>query len=116
MQKFGQLIAELRKEQEILANEQARISSAIATLEDHTPSVDATKAGGVNNLVRVRVPQRHLKLSPARQRALKLQGEYMGYLRGLRPRDRQRASKVYETRGLREAVVVAKRLRKAAAR
>jgi hypothetical protein len=115
MQKFGQLIAELRKEQEILANEQARISSAIATLEDHTPSVDATKASYVTNRVRVE-RRRTLKLSPARQRALKLQGEYMGYLRGLKPRDRQRASKIYETKGLREAVVIAKRLRKAAAR
>lgn len=55
---------------------------------------------------------RRLTLSPARRAALKLQGQYMGYLRGLRPRQRSRVKQVRSNKGVRAAITFARRLSK----
>ncbi len=57
-------------------------------------------------------PARKLRLSPRRLAALKLQGTYMGYLRGLRPREKNRVKALREKHGLRAAILLAKRLGK----
>lgn len=55
-------------------------------------------------------PRRRLRLSPQRRAALKLQGQYMGYLRGLKPRQKARVKAVAAARGVRAAVAVARGL------
>lgn len=57
-------------------------------------------------------PVRRLKLSPARRAALKLQGQYMGYVRGLRPRQKTQVKAERAAKGLRAAINLAKTLAK----
>jgi hypothetical protein len=52
---------------------------------------------------------RTLKLSPARRASLKLQGQYMGYLRGLGVRQKARVKAVRTKKGIRPAIAMAKR-------
>jgi len=49
-------------------------------------------------------------LSPARRRALKLQGKYIGTIRGLKPRQRAKVKKIRETKGVQAAIAYAKRI------
>lgn len=51
-----------------------------------------------------------LKLSPQRRAALKLQGQYMGNLRNLKPRQKARVRAVRKASGLRASIRLAKRL------
>lgn len=53
---------------------------------------------------------RKLRLSPARRAALKLQGQYMGYLRTLKPRQKARVKALRATKGVRAAITLAKDL------
>ena len=55
---------------------------------------------------------RSLKLSAERRAALKLQGQYMGYLRGLKPRQKARVKALRAARGVRPAIAFAKKLAK----
>jgi hypothetical protein len=55
-------------------------------------------------------PGRALTLSPARRAALKLQGQYMGYLRNLRPRQKAAVKKMKSTKGFSAAIKLAKKL------
>jgi hypothetical protein len=55
---------------------------------------------------------RKLKLSPARRAALKLQGQYMGYLRNLAPRLKAQVKSARGAKGIRKAIALAKRLAK----
>jgi len=58
-------------------------------------------------------PARHkLKLSAERQAALKLQGQYMGYLRNLKPRQKAEVKALRTKKGPRQAVALARRLAK----
>jgi len=49
-------------------------------------------------------PARKLKLSPKRRAQLKLQGKYMGYLRGLEPKQKAEVKRLRERRGMRAAI------------
>jgi hypothetical protein len=51
-----------------------------------------------------------LKLSPKRRAALKLQGQYMGYIRNLKPRQKARVKALKAKKGYRPAIALAKRL------
>ncbi len=51
-----------------------------------------------------------MKLSPRRRAALKLQGQYMGYIRNLKPREKARVKALKRTKGFRAAIRLAKRL------
>jgi hypothetical protein len=62
---------------------------------------------------RVARPTRKLRLSPARRAALKLQGQYMGYIRTLKPRAKAQVRAARERKGVQAAIVLAKRLAKA---
>lgn len=55
-------------------------------------------------------PRRKLKLSAERRAALKLQGEYMGFLRGLKPRQRSQVKALRAAKGFGRAVALAKKL------
>lgn len=54
-----------------------------------------------------------LNLSPARRAALKLQGRYMGYVRGLKPRQKAKVKAVRASKGFLAAIRLVKRLAKA---
>src|SRR5436309_15209977 len=56
---------------------------------------------------------RKLRLSPARRASLKLQGQYMGYLRGLNAGQKARVKRLRTTNGVRRAITLAKRLAQA---
>ena len=53
---------------------------------------------------------RKLKLSPARRASLKLQGQYMGHLRNLKPRQKARVKAFRATKGIPRAIALAKAL------
>jgi hypothetical protein len=57
--------------------------------------------------------RRKLRLSPARRRALKKQGQYMGYLRSLKPRQKTQLKALRSTKGVSAAVALAKKLARA---
>ena len=52
--------------------------------------------------------RRTLRLSPARKAALKLQGQYMGYLRNLKPKQKAEVKALREKKGIRPAIARAK--------
>jgi len=54
--------------------------------------------------------RRPLKLSRERRAALKLQGQYMGYIRNLKPRQKARIKALKAAKGFRAAIGLAKRL------
>jgi hypothetical protein len=50
------------------------------------------------------------KLSPAQRRALKLQGRYMGTMRGLKPREQSKVKAMRKSRGINAAITLAGKL------
>ncbi|HZE89166.1 MAG TPA: hypothetical protein VE404_06440 [Verrucomicrobiae bacterium] len=67
----------------------------------------AIRTDGRAPSLRTRPP---LRLTEARRKALKLQGVYMGTMRGLKPRQRAQVKKVRAEKGIRAAIAVAKRM------
>jgi hypothetical protein len=57
-----------------------------------------------------RRPRRKLMITPARRTALKLQGRYMGYMRGLKPQQKAKIKKIRQAKGIRAAIAAAKRM------
>ena len=55
-------------------------------------------------------PKRKLKLSATRRAELKLQGQYMGFMRQLKPRQKAQVKAVREKKGMRAAIAMARRL------
>lgn len=53
---------------------------------------------------------RKLQLTPARRAALKLQGQYMGYMRGLKPQQKSQVKKIRAAKGIRATIAMARRL------
>ena len=49
-------------------------------------------------------------LSAKARASLKLQGRYMGYMRQLKPRQKAQVRKIKETKGVRAAIVMARKL------
>jgi hypothetical protein len=54
--------------------------------------------------------RRKLRLSPARRRALKLQGSYLGYMRQLKPALKAKVKAVKAKKGMRVAIAMARKL------
>lgn len=52
---------------------------------------------------------RTLSLTPARRAALKLQGQYMGHMRGLKPTQKAKVKKIKASKGIRAAIAAAKK-------
>jgi predicted membrane metal-binding protein len=69
----------------------------------------ATKAT-VAQAVAATPPRRKLKLSPERRRALKLQGQYLGNMRQLKPAQKARVKAVKAKNGMRAAIAMARKL------
>jgi hypothetical protein len=57
---------------------------------------------------------RKLRLSPARRASLKLQGQYIGYMRSLKPRQKARVKALRAANGVRAAINLARRVARAA--
>ena len=55
-------------------------------------------------------PRRKMTITPKRRAQLKLQGAYMGYMRGLKPAQKARVKAVKEKRGFEAAIRVAKKM------
>jgi len=58
--------------------------------------------------------RRRLTLTPARRAALKLQGQYMGYMRKLKPRQKAVVKALREKKGIRAGIAAARKLGNAA--
>lgn len=69
----------------------------------------ATKVGreAVKSVAR---PTRRIALSPARRKALQLHGQYLGYVRQLRPRAKAQVKAIRASKGLRAAIAKARKL------
>ena len=80
-----------------LASTFQSLGSALATSE----SLNGTSPRGI---------RRKPRLSPAQRRALKLQGAYMGTIRGLKPRQRAQVKKIRAAKGVRAAIAAARRM------
>ena len=72
----------------------------------------AKRAGDADHrrAVSLERPRRRLKLSPARLKALKLHGRYMGYIRQLKPRAKAQVKALREKKGVKAAIARARRL------
>ena len=83
------------------------LSSIAAAIQRLAPLLHAAASVGSGKPSR---RGRRLRLSPGRRAALKLQGQYMGYLRGLKPRQKARVKALRAAKGIRPAIAAAKRL------
>ena len=92
----------------MIARSLGSISEALARL---VPLVEPSSGGASAPAAAVHAP-RKLNLTPQRRAALKLQGQYMGYLRGLKPRQKSRVKALAATKGVRAAVSLARELAK----
>ncbi|MBZ5640841.1 MAG: hypothetical protein LAO51_19055 [Acidobacteriia bacterium] len=72
--------------------------------------VALTNGAGRGVTVEPKGRKRKLKLSPERRAALKLQGQYMGYLRKLKPRQKAQVKALRAEKGFRAAIAMAMRL------
>jgi len=82
-----------------LADSLDRLASALAAAPLAAAPSSATPRTG-----------RKLKITPARRAALKLQGQYMGYMRNLKPRQKAQVKSIKAAKGIRAAIATAKRL------
>ncbi len=84
------------------------LSSIDTALQRLLPLLQQSGAARSATVVARRQPK--LKLSPARRAALKLQGQYMGYIRSLKPRQKSRVRALRESKGIAAAIVLARKL------
>ncbi len=83
------------------------LTSVIRSLVRLGPALEAAAAGSRE---RPEGPRRKLRLSPKRRAALKLQGQYMGHLRTLKPAQKARVKALRAAKGIRPAIALARRL------
>ena len=92
-----------------VGRELERIVTAVRQLEDSlsrlAPLLDSDALDGAPPR------QRRRRLPAARRAALKLQGQYLGHMRHLRPRQRARVKALRAAKGVRVAVALARRMR-----
>jgi hypothetical protein len=91
-----------------LGREIRTIQMALAVISDSlgrlVPLLKATPATGQPP------SKRKLRLSPARRATLKLQGQYMGHMRSLGPRQKARVKVLKAAKGFPAAIKLAKKL------
>jgi hypothetical protein len=95
--KAARTIAGVRRTLRELDRSLAALSRALATSKPEAGMQPAGKA-------------RRLKLSPARQRALRLHGRYLGYIRQLKPRQKAEVRALRAKRGVKAAIARARKL------
>jgi len=102
-----------------MPNPASSVSREIATLRRSLRAVDRSlrrlapklrAAGNGRANGKAGHPARKLNLSPKRRAQLKLQGQYMGYLRNLKPRRRSQVRKIREAKGMRAAIAKAREI------
>ncbi len=82
------------------------LGAIVRALARLAPALDAAARGPADPGRR----GRKLKLSLARRASLKLQGQYMGYIRTLKPRQKARVKALRAAKGARVAIAFAKKL------
>ena len=94
-----------------LSREILAIRRSLSAL-DKALSRFAERAGGADRrrTVSLESSRRKLKLSPARLKALKLHGRYMGYIRQLKPRAKAHVRALRASKGVRAAIAKARKL------
>ncbi len=55
-------------------------------------------------------PRRKAAMTRARLTALKLQGQYMGYMRNLKPQEKSKIKRIRATKGIHAAIAAARKL------
>ena len=83
------------------------LASIVRSLVRLAPALQAAAAGGRGG---PEGPRRRLRLSPRRRAALKLQGQYMGHLRTLKPGQKARVKALRVRKGIRPAIALARKL------
>lgn len=96
---------------QVIARSLGSISEALARLVPLVPLAEPSNGASAPAVAAGRAP-RKLHLTPQRRAALKLQGQYMGYLRGLKPRQKARVKALAASKGVRAAVSLARELAK----
>jgi len=71
----------------------------------------AARAGAT----RREAPAKKMKMSASRLAALKLHGQYIGYMRNLKPRQKAQVQSVRASKGVEAAIALGKKLSRAAA-
>ena len=96
----------------------SQMTREMKTLRDSVQSLQAALsrlAAGLNGKGRETAsPKRKLHLSAGRRAALKLQGQYMGHMRGLKPRQKTQVKALKAAKGMPAAIGLAQRLAKVA--
>lgn len=69
-----------------------------------------SRASSNGNASTTKSGRRRPRLSATQRSALKLQGKYMGTMRGLKRRDQMRVKEIRKTRGIKAAIAAAQRL------
>jgi len=90
-------LRDVSKSFQVLASAFRSLGSALAAAE----SVNGASS---------RETRRKPRLSLAQRRALKIQGKYMGTMRGLKPRQRAQVKKIRTAKGVRAAIAAARRM------
>ena len=67
------------------------------------PVIAARQSGGPP-------PRRKAAMTRARLTALKLQGQYMGYMRNLKPQQKSKIKRIRESKGIHAAIAAARKL------
>jgi hypothetical protein len=98
------------REIQLIGRSLSSIAGALARL---SPLIAAASAS-TNRSPTGRV--RKLSLSPKRRAALRLQGQYMGYLRNLKPGQKTRVKAARTSKGIRAAIALGKQLSNGAKR
>jgi hypothetical protein len=87
------------------------VRSVRSALRDLDQSLDRlVRVLGTKQPTQTKPQRRKITLTPARRAALKLQGQYMGYMRGLKPRQKSKVKQVRAAKGIRAAIAAARRL------
>ena len=79
------------------------LDRALARLATHAMRADRSPVGSER-------PKRRISLSPARRKALQLHGQYLGYVRQLKPRAKAQVKALRAKKGIRVAIAKARRL------
>ena len=83
-----------------------QLASSFSRIAPILTAVPDLKAGAAGEKRARKKP----RLSRAQRAALKLQGRYMGTMRGLRPRQRAQVKRIRAEKGIRAAIAAARRL------
>jgi len=97
-------VATMSRELRIIRRSFRQLASAFSRI---TPVLTKRTPASNNGTGPVR---RKRRLTASHRAALKLQGRYMGTLRGLKPRQRSRVKKVRAAKGFRAAIAAARRM------